>query len=82
MAKDRFKSTWKLIIYGRFISQFQPDIITSIRQPEGIKTKICRQKMPKQFNEIYIYIYLCVCVCVCVCVCALSCNYKKRNTFE
>ena len=40
MAKDGFKNKWEQINYGRFINQFRPDIITSIRQLERIKTKI------------------------------------------
>ena len=38
LAQDWAKSTRAIINYGRFINQFLPDIIKSIRQ------KICRQK--------------------------------------
>ena len=40
--------------YGRFINQFQPNIIRLIRQFERINQKICRQKMSIMFNQICI----------------------------
>ena len=59
--------------YGKYINQFPPNIIKSIRQYERINKKICRQKMFIIFNEIYIYIYVCVCVCVYMCMHAYMC---------
>ena len=53
MVQDGSESTWEPINYRRFISQFQPDIITSIWQLERIKTKIC-----VRFNQIYTYVYM------------------------
>ena len=58
MAPSRVESTWEITNYGRFINQFQPNIIRSIRQFERINKKICRRKMSLIFNEIYIYIYI------------------------
>ena len=55
------ESTWKITNYGRFINQFPPNIIRSIRQFERINKKICRQKLSIIFNEIcikLIYIYV------------------------
>ena len=52
MAQDGSKSTWEPINYIKFISQSQPDIITSIWQLERIKAKICRQKMSILFNQM------------------------------
>ena len=50
------------IYYGKFISQFQLDIIMSIRWLDRIKIKICRQKKSILFTQIclniYIYIYI------------------------
>ena len=48
LAKNKPESTREPINYGRFINQFQPDIITSIWQLEMINIKICRQ------NNVYI----------------------------
>ena len=51
----------------KYINQFPPNTIRSIRQYERINKKICRQKMSILFNEIciteemlpiYIYIYI------------------------
>ena len=76
--------TLQITNYGRFINQFPPNIIKSIRQFKRINKKnIYRQKMSIMFNQIcineemqskYIYIYICIyiyidSVCVCVCVC-------------
>ena len=58
MAQSQAESTWKINDYGRYINQFPPNIIKSIRQYERINKKICRQKMSIKFNEIYIYIYI------------------------
>ena len=54
MAKSRAESTWEINNYGRFINQFPPNSIKSIRQYEMINKKICRQKMSIMFNEICI----------------------------
>ena len=65
MAQSRAESTWDINNYRKYIHQFPPNIIKSIRQYEKFK-KICRQKMSIMFNEIcineemppiYIYIY-------------------------
>ena len=71
MAQSWTEITWEIINYGRFINQFLPNIIKSIRQFERINKKIRRQKMSIMFNEIcineemllkytysYIYIYI------------------------
>ena len=50
MAQDGSENTWEPINYKRFFSQYLPDIITSIRQLERIKTKICIQNISTQFN--------------------------------
>ena len=68
-AQDGAERTWRPIKYGKFIKQFRPDIITSIRQHEQIERKICSQKTSIVFNyyvlmkkcsppHIYIYIYI------------------------
>ena len=53
-----FGWNWLITNYGRFINQFPPNIVRSIRQFERINKKICRQKMSLMFNQIYIYIYI------------------------
>ena len=69
MAQSWAESTWEINNYGRYINQFPPNIIKSIRQYEKINKKIWRQKMSIMFNEIcineemqpkyaYIYIYI------------------------
>ena len=61
MAQSRTESTWEINNYGKYINQFPPNIIKSIRQYERINKKMCRQKMSIMFNEIcidYIYIYI------------------------
>ena len=50
--------TWEINNYGKYINQFPPNTIKSIRQYERINKKICRQKMSIIFNEIYIYVYI------------------------
>ena len=90
MAQSWAEST---CTYGRFINQFPPNIIRSIRQFERINKKICRQKMSILFNQIVIneemlqkyththtHIYVCVCVCLCVCVCVCVCKYICTHT--
>ena len=64
MAQSWAESTWEMNNYGRYINQFPPNIIESIRQYERINKKICRQKMYIMFNKIciksyilYIYMY-------------------------
>ena len=58
IAQIRAESTWEIANYGRFINQFQPNIIRSIRQFERIN-KICIQKCLLYSNKyIYIYIYI------------------------
>ena len=65
VAQSRAESTWEINNYGKYINQFLPNIIKSIRQYERINKKIRRQKMSIMFNEIcvymcvwYIYIYI------------------------
>ena len=64
MTQSWAKSTLEITKYGRFINQFPPNIIKSIRQFER-----ANKKMFIMFNQIYIYRCVCVCLCVCVCVC-------------
>ena len=52
--KSRAESTWEINNYGRYINQFPPNIIKSIRQYELINKKICWQKMSIMFDEICI----------------------------
>ena len=47
-------STWDIYNYGKYINQFSPNTIKSIRQYERINKKIYRQKMSIMFNEISI----------------------------
>ena len=54
MAQSRTGSTWEINNYGKYINQFPPNIIKSIRQYERINKKICRQK-------IYIAIHRQIC---------------------
>ena len=42
MAQNRAESTWEINNYGKYINQFLPNIIKSIRQYEWINRKICR----------------------------------------
>ena len=72
MAQSWAESTWEITKYGRFINQFPPNIIRSIRQFERINKKICKKKLSIMFNEIcineemlsiYIYIYISNVVC-------------------
>ena len=67
MAQSQAESTWEINNYGRYINQFPPNIINSIRQSKRINKKICRQKMSIMLNKIcineemlpiYIYIYI------------------------
>ena len=54
MAQSRAESTWEINNYGRYINQFLPNIIKSIRQYQSINKEKCRQKMSIMFNEICI----------------------------
>ena len=54
MAQGQAESTWEINNYGKYINQFLPNTIKSIRQYERINKKICRQKMSIIFNEICI----------------------------
>ena len=56
MAHSLAKSTWEINNYGKYINQFSPNTIKSIRQYERINKKICRQKISIIFKEICIYI--------------------------
>ena len=59
MAQSRAESTWEINYYGKYINQFPPNIIWSIRQYERINKKIYRPKMSIIFNEICInYFFL------------------------
>ena len=58
MAKSRTESTWEINNYGKYINDFLPNTIKSIRQYEMINKKICTQKMSIIFNEIFMYIYI------------------------
>ena len=66
MAQGCTENAWEITNYERFINQFPPDIIRSIRHSKGL-TKIYRQNMSIMFNQIcnneemlpiYIYIYI------------------------
>ena len=59
MPREESESIWEPVKYGKFISQFQLDILKSIQQFERIKIKICRQKMSIIFNQIYMSVYFC-----------------------
>ena len=76
MALSRTESTWEINNHGRFINQFPPNVLKSIRQYERINKKFIDKKCLLCSTK-YIYIYICVCVCVCVCVCEEK--LKKRN---
>ena len=53
MGHEEHESTREPFKYGKFVSQLQPDIKTTIRLFERIKPKICRQRMYMIFNQIY-----------------------------
>ena len=44
MAQSWAESTWEISNYGRFINQFSPNIIRSIRQFERINKKYVDKK--------------------------------------
>ena len=64
-AQSRTESTWEINNHGRYINQFPPNIIKSIRQYERINKKYVHKKcllcstkfvlMKKCFQYIYIY---------------------------
>ena len=54
MVQSWAESTWEITNYGKYINQFPPNIIKSIRQYERINKKICRQKISIIFNGICI----------------------------
>ena len=64
IAQSRAESTWEIDNYGKYINQFPPNTIKSIRQYERINKKICRQKMSIMFNEICIYIYIIIIIII------------------
>ena len=51
---SRAESIWEINNYAKYINQFPPNTIKSIRQYERINKKICRQKMSIILNEICI----------------------------
>ena len=57
MAQSWVESTWEMTNYGRFIHQFPPNIIRSIRQFERINKKYVDKKC-LLCSIIYIYIYI------------------------
>ena len=57
MAQSWAESTWEITNYERFINQFPPNIVRSIRQFERINKKYV-DKNVYLFNQIYIYIYI------------------------
>ena len=61
VAQSRAESTWDIYNYGKYINQFLPNTIKSIRQYERINKKIC---LLCSTEYTCIYIYICVCVCV------------------
>ena len=76
MAQSWAESTWEITNYGRFINQFPPNIVRSIRKFERINKKVCWQKnICYVQSNVYIYIsvYMCICVCINVCVCVCVC---------
>ena len=58
MAQDRAKSSRESINYGRFINEFPPDTIKSMRWLERTNTKRSKQRISILCNQIYIYIYI------------------------
>ena len=58
MAQSWAESTWEITNYARFIKQFPPNIIRSIRQFERINQKYVDKKcLLCSIKYIYIYIY-------------------------
>ena len=58
MAQSWVESTWEITNYGRFINQFPPNIIRSIRQFERINKKYVDKKFCYVQSNIYIYMYI------------------------
>ena len=80
MAQDRTESIVEPINHERFINQFPPDTIKSMRELEKINPKMCRQRMSLLFNQVYIneemlpkhththtHIHTRACIYMCVC---------------
>ena len=61
-ARGWAESICEITNYGRFINQFPPNIIRSIRQFEEINKKYIDKKMYVMFKYIYIYIYIYICI--------------------
>ena len=51
MAQSRTGSTWDINNWGKYINQFLPNTIKSIRQYKRINKKICRQKKSAPLME-------------------------------
>ena len=59
IAQGWAESSWEITNYGRFINQFPPNIIRSIRQFESDKKKYVDKKcLLCLIKYIYIYIYI------------------------
>ena len=58
MAQGWVESTWEITIYGRFINQFLPKIIRSIRQFDWVNKNTSRKNVYNIQSNIYIYIYI------------------------
>ena len=54
MAQSWTESIWEINDYVKYINQFPPNTMKSIRQYERINKKICKQKMSIMFHEICI----------------------------
>ena len=57
MTQSRAEGTCEINNYGKFINQFQPNIIKSIRRFERIKKKYVDKNVYYVQSNIYIYIY-------------------------
>ena len=58
MVQSWAESIWEINNYGRFIKQFLPNIIRSIRQFERIKKYMLTINVYYVQSNIYIYIYI------------------------
>ena len=54
MAQEEFENTWEPDKYRKFISQFQPDIITYVQRFERMEIKVSRQRMSIIFNQKFL----------------------------
>ena len=82
IAQSRAERTWEINNYGKYINQFPPNTIKSIRQYERINKKIWRPKMSIIFNEICIYIYIYIYIYMDLALNNLQwliCHKTKRN---